>query len=490
MATLAHSAQSDIRATSAFSERGANLYVGKSRPVDVHHGSIGAFTARSSTQQSPHHHTHHQQPPSRSVPGMASFRQYPYPQHATVTGSQDSLNSSLSGDVRPSLKTTSSNISTTTLETGMTSPVSPVRVDSQLTAKYSQPRTNGVTNMHSLSAANHGRLKPPDAQPEIRRDNAPGSPMSVSSPVTGVKRTAGGDVKSYGHTATGSPTPVPEPARHQRAGSGSSSNSRAGEAAAQLKMRLGYAMAKVQNGWEHRSMAEVEQLAARLSPRTTISSPHDGRAQVSPRYATTTSRPHIDALPRARLPMNEPCQNINSASRQNSAADQPMSPPSKRRSVTYGNDIALAPPAEIGTSFAHRRTSSSHRFAPPFPSRVATSPRQQGHQPSTPKSVRRLERVRTETQTAQDEQDAMDGLMLMGSPSNGGRFPSYHDLGSQTSSTLQSPRHTATRPTQALQYRTHSNESVSRASDGQMSSATSADVRDRNDVLDQIEAEA
>ena len=130
------------------------------------------FTTRASTDQDISPMTSVQEPqqqqPSRSVPGMASFRQYSYPQYATATGSQDSLISS----VRPSLTTSSSYISTA--DTDMTSPVSPPLREPQPNLKPHQSvsvQTNGASNLQSPSSASHGRLKTPENQAEMGRED-------------------------------------------------------------------------------------------------------------------------------------------------------------------------------------------------------------------------------------------------------------------------------------------------------------------------------
>lgn len=186
-------------------------------------------------------------------------------------------------------------------------------------------------------------------------------------------------------------------------------------------------MAKVQHGWEHRNIDEVEQLAASLPTRTnTVSSPATAvaaaaaRALVSPKSALTNGA--------ARLSM----QDIT-----NGHFSDPTSPPSKRRSgaglVTWSgqptiipspktnrHQPSLAPPLDLAptTSQQHRRKPSDSSASTAKPTTSFSPPQF----PSTPKS--RPSALRTVTQTQQAEQDAMDALMLMGSPSNNGKFPS------------------------------------------------------------------
>ncbi|KAH0343916.1 hypothetical protein KCU81_g5031, partial [Aureobasidium melanogenum] len=166
-----------------------------------------------------------------------------------------------------------------------------------------------------------------------------------------------------------------------RAESVSSAGSKAGEVAAQLKTRLAYAMVKVQHGWEHRNINEVERLAAAMHPRMAAS--------------PTASTAPIDI----------------------------RSPPSKRRSgagvVTWS--LPDSSPAMNGHS------QNAHMFRRPS---VSSPPAQVLQVPSTPKS--RPPPVRSTMPTQQAEQDAMDALMLMGgSPGNGGKFPASQSSSSQ-----------------------------------------------------------
>lgn len=130
-------------------------------------------------------------------------------------------------------------------------------------------------------------------------------------------------------------------------------------------------MVKVQHGWEHRNINEVERLAAALPPRIAASPP-------------ASSAP-IDI----------------------------RSPPSKRRSGagTVSWSLPDSSPAVNGSS------QNNHLFRRPS----ASSPPAQV--PSTPKP--RPPPVRSTMPTQQAEQDAMDALMLMGgSPGKAGKFAS------------------------------------------------------------------
>ena len=238
------------------------------------------------------------------------------------------------------------------------------------TGDTSQFTSPGVPQDHDENDASQSssRLRTPE-------DRSQSQTNSMSSP-TRHKRTANGLLKVVDTPGDQRP----------RAESVSSSGSKAGEVrfsrtcrslstdaspqvAAQLKTRLAYAMVKVQHGWEHRNINEVEKLAAALHPSMAASPP-------------ASSAP-IDI----------------------------RSPPSKRRS---GSGVVSWSLPDSGSGL-HASSQSSNTFRRPS----ASSP---VHIPSTPKS--RPAPVRSIMPTQQAEQDAMDALMLMGgSPGNGGKFP-------------------------------------------------------------------
>ncbi|GAB7337199.1 hypothetical protein MBLNU457_g2579t1 [Dothideomycetes sp. NU457] len=349
--------------------------------------------------------------------------------------------------------------------------------------------TNANNGDRSLpSSLSNDRLRTPEERTDASlRENSPTSPMSVTTPVNGVKRTANGIVKNNTSSVVNSPANA-TPTERRRAESVSSSSSKAGEAAANLKTRLAYAMAKVQHGWEHKNMSEVEQLAASMSPGMNFSSPREARAPLtSPRQTVFTDRPTA-RLPMAKIPLYDPY----------ASSKGPMSPPAKRRSSVLDSAIpnyrpafppqhddraGLAPAVELAPRTHDRRvsfnkaTSSRTNGVPPSPTK---------YMPTTPKSSRKPAAIRTSTQTARDEQDAMAALLLMGSPSNGGHFPK----GSQQSSGSLSPpqAHSVTNltPRQAMKHRSESYDSVSRSSE---EAPGRADSVDRRAILDQIEAE-
>ncbi|TKX27296.1 hypothetical protein C1H76_0420 [Elsinoe australis] len=419
---------------------------------------------------------------------MATFRSYPH----NPTGSQESLGSYSSGTA----VATSSTASQATADTDLTVPTSP-----QLKMPdASSQQTHATQSLQQSSTQIHNRLHTPENQIDAsaRRPSAQTSPMSIATPATGHKRMASGEVKSLDANTYRSPAYASR-AGLTRTGSVGSVGSKASEVAGTLKERLTYAMTKVQHGWEHHNIDQVERLAAAaaISPRTIISPREYSRAMhASPRSAGFPSRILVDQMPHYKVPYQ--VDQIKSAplihSRaERASSDESMSPPTKRR-MAHDSVVSpsgrtnplggLAPAADLAAPTSPYRQHARRGSAPRNDS-IASSPTQRV--PTTPKSNRPAT-IRTQTQTAHAEQEAMDALLLMGSPSNGA-FP----RGSQQSSAAQSPQRrnfAPAAPRQALQYRSESNDSIPSV-DSIEGRHHGADVmRRRGAILDQIEAES
>lgn len=404
------------------------------------------------------HQTQYTNPPLHtSQASAASFRSYaPAPSQ-----SQESLMSSSDGQGRV-LTGQSSNVessSNATVDTAATSPLSPLSQQSPWQNNRLDKSTGQWVSVNSTQmAATSGsvRVRTPEEQEQAERNNA------LVSPTTRHKRTSSGLVKA-GSAVSPVLGTLQSPTREKRAESVSSSGSKAGEAAAQLKTRLAYAMAKVQHGWQNHNLDQVEVLAASLPTRTTASSPSTvpaniSRGLVSPRTALSKGT--------SRLSMQEARQ-LEYTSAQHAV----QSPPSKRRSgagiVSWAGADTIIP-----SSQTHRRANSNSKAAPSLaPAPDITSPalppsRPHSHrhalsnmsntsagpistrpsldrndsaenhaqalpQPTAPRTPRKDARPRpgpmvprTNNSTNQAEQDAMQALMMMtGSPSRS-EFPS------------------------------------------------------------------
>lgn len=332
--------------------------------------------------------------------------------------SQESLRSLGNGD-GPRLQTSRSNLSQLTAYTDLSSP------GEELVPE------RGYEPQYGSSRPDIDRMPTPEEQQGVFRNDglAIASPMSLTSPVAtnGTKRTASGHVKN-GPSLPNTPLTTTFGGKRTRADSISSTGSRAGELAMTLKARLGYAMAKVQHGWEHKSINEVEQLAAhKLSPH---------RHSMS--HLDYSRRPLSSGLSNGagRLSMYEP-----SAHRYGNSSTEH---PSKRHSGNYSSfmppslpDLAAAPrlkpaPDIRPTSQRHDQPISSSQ---PVYSTSAMSP------PRTPVNgqSRRPPTIRTELQTAEAERDALQALFQLGSP-HSSQVPWQQN--SQASSSQASPLRT------------------------------------------------
>lgn len=171
-------------------------------------------------------------------------------------------------------------------------------------------------------------------------------------------------------------------------------------------------MIKVQNGWQHRSLDEVESLASASPRSTTFNHYSDNGYLLSPRAAIAAQlkRQNSDSSSSSDTPP------------QSRPGPVLMSPPSSRK--------ALAPPANIVSR------SSQQRRRPTPNTQVHT-----GSQPAARPAVKH----RTPSQNAAMEADAVETLLFMASPNNSGSAhqssqfspvtsaPSVHHFPSQTS---------------------------------------------------------
>ncbi|KAM0724183.1 hypothetical protein Q7P37_000065 [Cladosporium fusiforme] len=356
---------------------------------------------------------------------------------------------------------------------------------SQLTS-YTEPTspTSSVPTSNTkqtTTTVDHGvdsRDETPEDQTSCDADvDSLVSPTSIPTPVAtnGIKKTAENISRD---TLDRASTPMIGPIRGNRsraASTASSSSSRAGELAANLKARLGYAMTKVQNGWEHKSFSEVEQLAAqKAANRHSMSHLESSRRPLSSGLSNGT----------ARLSMHEP-HNMSSL-------DAALSTHRKRLSASYTSYTSYAPSRAPHTTATTPRLQPapdirpannyrSHPYAPPVQrskqhNNVMSPPRT----PIT-QQPRRPHPIRTDTQTAEAERDALQALFQLGSPH--ASHISRAQTTSRASSSQESPLRTEfATPRRVTFARSRSTESIEQASDSADSVHES-----RNQALDSLE---
>lgn len=325
-------------------------------------------------------------------------------QQLSAPASQESIMSanSYGSSVNSQLQSVGSNASQLTSYTDQTSPSS--------TAPTTQTEYSPVAIPNDVDV----RDKTPEDQ--VARDAAVDSivsPASTSTPVAtnGTKRTSDGQTKDL---AAGSATPLSSGFRGNRsraASTASSSSSRAGELAANLKARLGYAMTKVQNGWEHKSFSEVERLTAqKAANRHSMSHLDHSRRPMSSGLSNNTSR----------LSMYDPHKVSNmdgalSPQKRLSGSYSTYAP--TRAPYTTATTPRLQPAPDIRPTNGYR----SHPYAQPLQRARHNSAMSPPRTPITQQS-RRPHPIRTDTQTAEAEREALQALFQLGSP-HGSQMP-------------------------------------------------------------------
>ncbi|RDA82676.1 hypothetical protein CP532_0472 [Ophiocordyceps camponoti-leonardi (nom. inval.)] len=192
------------------------------------------------------------------------------------------------------------------------------------------------------------------------------------------KRTADGAVKSHSRTTSA-------------ISQASTSNSIVSDTSADdLKTRLSYAFVKVNNGWQSRSLDEVEALASQQAAQSPINRP----PRASPISPSSSGPP--------------PASAISATTRPHLASS--YSPPP---SLSPGKPT-LAPPAPIRPAASsapnpRRNSTPRHHTTPAIPAR--TSPR-------TPRPASRPDVGQQPPPISRTEQDVAESLLFMSSPGN------------------------------------------------------------------------
>ncbi|KAJ9608842.1 hypothetical protein H2200_006613 [Cladophialophora chaetospira] len=219
----------------------------------------------------------------------------------------------------------------------------------------------------------------------------------------GIKRTASGDVKRASANS-GEVLAKPNSAMHSHTSSAISNGSKGNvlELSQQLRTKLKYAMVKVQNGWQTRSLDEVESLASQ-SPRSTISGFqhfHD----------------HQVLSPKTAMSRQYQRESSESASSDSTVALEGRGLINMVESPQVPSRRSLAPPVDIVPGSRRRPTPNAGHHT------VNGS-----HMPSRAfHSARPPPSHRTPSQNAAMEADAVETLLFMASPNNSGYNPPSH----------------------------------------------------------------
>ncbi|KAF1939795.1 hypothetical protein EJ02DRAFT_456563 [Clathrospora elynae] len=346
----------------------------------------------------------------------------------SAPGLQSSSNLSTSTTAETDSTTTAeTNYSTTTADTNFTTTTETDSTTPSSTNAASQRKPTAAPIPDPASEARAG-----DAHPRIdtatanalRTGDTAASPMSLDAPAAqGSKRTANGSVKGAGR---GIDSPSAPAIVHKRNKSmDAHSGTRIGELSAQLKTRLSYAMVKVQNGWEKRSLEELEEVQSQRGSPNSAPGRSDRLALDSPGMPDYRRRPSGVSDNSDQMIMSP----VSDLSRSHAAIPAAYWRPGTRPAMNAAANLIsitgaqpgyrLAPAPDIQTG-RRRRSSGSH--VPP--SLSGTGQRKHfsdlGSGPRTP-ATPRAGILRMPSQQA--EKDAVDTLLFMSSPNNSQRFP-------------------------------------------------------------------
>lgn len=212
----------------------------------------------------------------------------------------------------------------------------------------------------------------------------------------------------------------------------------------QLQTRLSYAMVKVQNGWQSHNISELESITSnQTSPVSAVSDvhwPYERRLQFKSAADASTFMQLSEGAAAdpiyARLSPRNSAINVQCISEHRQHAEfDPSSRAIKvgaayesfwrdheasgvsRPTETLSVGPSLAPPADI-VARAPRRSDATKKQPPP----LRTNNLGTALTPVTP-HARRQSKIRTPSQQAEVEKDAVETLLFMSSPGNSGKYP-------------------------------------------------------------------
>ncbi|KAL8719446.1 MAG: hypothetical protein Q9225_003551 [Loekoesia sp. 1 TL-2023] len=329
-----------------------------------------------------------------------------------------------------------------------------------LSNQSSQERAGSVSPVYPDGASESERM-PADLchdrqyPPEKSSPRAANMECDPSQKLQASKRTLSGQVKASGNHQWASSEGAGHPG-HSRNSSTASKISQVSELSHDLHTRLSYAMFKVQNGWQSHNLNELEAMAIpKTPPSSTISQMQ--RIAASPTLPTTHPQHHAKKLqnmqgsplgsriayepPNPQEPLHSPRFQRNSpadeAFRQGHATQNVQKYSSPQGSPYRGP--TLAPPADI----LPRNSRSFHASNAQLPSlKTSNLPHNapvSTLSPSDPSIVsatpprRPAPTIRTPSQKAAMEKDAVETLMFMSSPGNSGCHPAFHNTTSPMS---------------------------------------------------------
>ncbi|OAG39157.1 hypothetical protein AYO21_06540 [Fonsecaea monophora] len=312
---------------------------------------------------------------------------------APPSGDSSDTQSSQPKDLTLSTSNTSTSVDNPSVDHDEVSPIS-----SALSSHGGSQATETLSQQEERLNAEHTGVE--QGQQEKTNSTSQSPPPHTS----GIKRTASGEVKRSSVDVAEEGVPRPNGVGPSHASSATSNQTKGNvlELSQQLRTRLKYAMVKVQNGWQSRSLDEVESLASQ-SPRSTVSgfqNLHD-QQMLSPR--TAMSRKYQ-------------CESSESESSDSTVALESRGLVNMVGSPPVSSRRALAPPVDIIPSSRRR----------PTPNAGIQSANGIHVQTGNLHSSRPHTNQRTPSQNAAMEADAVETLLFMASPNNSGYNPPSH----------------------------------------------------------------
>ncbi|KAI9709855.1 MAG: hypothetical protein M1828_002350 [Chrysothrix sp. TS-e1954] len=269
-------------------------------------------------------------------------------------------------------------------------PVSSLGRDQPLAERWSQQ------NFQKHAVLQRPRTPSNDKDDDLALSGGRTPTSSAStSPLKGAKRMANGAIKTV-KLSTRENDSSPRSRGHARNTSLDSAFSNVGQLSDHLKVRLSYALVKVQNGWESRSIDEVENLAYRLTSPITNNVPGHSEHLHSPRSDASIVYAQSRGLTNSTVSPSRPSTSYAAWNAQ-VASSYPEGKGVDQR-------VPLAPAPDL---YPQQRSRRSHGH---------------GHRPRlSTVSAAHLYTPGTTTPTPQ-EQDAVDTLLFMSSPANSANY--------------------------------------------------------------------
>ncbi|KAI0015014.1 hypothetical protein F4780DRAFT_765942 [Xylariomycetidae sp. FL0641] len=325
-------------------------------------------------------------------------------------------------------------------------------------SSQSQPINDSSNDSQATSASNDADrvFTPPESDSEGSTRHANGNTSSQSSqlmqlsqlaaaqqkmasadhpePAAGQsrKRTADGTVKHERNDSATSPVRTGHSRNTSAVSMASTAGSRLGEMSAELRTKLSYAMVKVNNGWQGRSIDEVESLASRAASPTSSNSTLHGRhgTSASPRMAGSGARNSASTAPSAitspSVPQPPPSRTFEPYGREGHARASSLTSP--------GSQIpTLAPPAPIQPRQLSQSNPPRYSNARYTPAYLGQTQHASPHSPAQPSLLQSTPGQRSSRTPNVDpiqysphqlvrEQEALETLLFMSSPGNSGNM--------------------------------------------------------------------